>query len=119
MRATKPLLGETTNRDEAFPEFASIDLTVEQDPFQMYSSHTTTRVRRYTKATVPRWLRCLNPRCQQGGLDLQNFISFWPPGKQTFHCDGHEGTPKGRRKGAPCGNSFVLTLSTETKRSAE
>lgn len=110
MRGSKPFLGETTDRDKAFAGIASFELTVVQDRFESYTRAVWQRESRFTKSNIPRYLRCANPRCQQGGLDLQQIVNFWPSGERTFHCDGHEGTPKGRRKGDPCDNSFLVTL---------
>ena len=110
MSRSKPFLGETTDREKAFYGIASFELTVVQDRFGMYTREAWQRESRFTKGDIPRYLRCANPRCQQGGLDLQQIVNFWPSGEQTFHCNGHEGTPQGRRKGDPCDNSFVVTL---------
>jgi hypothetical protein len=30
--------------------------------------------------------------------------------ERTFTCNGHEGSPKGRRIGRPCTNGFEVTL---------
>jgi hypothetical protein len=111
MNTGKPFLGETTDREKAFSGIASFELKVVQDRFGMYLREEWQRESRYTKSNIPRYLRCANPRCQQGGLDLQQIVNFWPSGEKTFYCNGHEGTPKGRRKGDPCDNSFVVTLS--------
>lgn len=111
MKTSKPFLGETTDRDKAFYGINSFELTVVQDRFGHYTSHAWQREVRYTKADIPRHLRCANPRCQQGGLDLQQTVNFWPSGERSFPCNGHEGTPKGRRQGDPCDNVFVVTLT--------
>lgn len=115
MTRSRPLLGETTDREKAFPDIVSIELVVVQDRSGYYTRHSWQRESRFTKATIPRYLTCANPRCQQGGLDLQQFVEFWPSGQHSFSCNGHEGTPKGRRKGAPCINSFEVTLSVERR----
>jgi hypothetical protein len=112
----RPFLGETTNRDKAFAGIDAFELTVVQDRFGMYTREAWQRESRYTKSSGPRYLTCANPRCHQGGLDLQQIVNFWPSGERTFPCNGHEGTPKGRRRGDPCDNSFVVTLTkTDSK----
>ena len=113
MTISKPFLGETTNRDEAFPGIDSIDITITQDPYFHYSSKETQRVNHYTRSTIPRYCKCVNPRCQQGGLDLQKLVLFNSNGSHTFPCNGHEGSPKGRRKGSPCDNYFEVALIVE------
>ena len=111
MSRGKPFLGETTDRSKAFSGIDSFELAVVQDRFEQYTREPWQRELRYTKDDVPRYLACANPRCQQGGLDLQQVVNFWPSGQRTIHCNGHEGTPKGRRLGDPCDNSFVVTLN--------
>jgi len=109
--SSRPFLGETTDREKAFPDVESLELTVVQDPYGQYARHAWQRESRYTKANMPRRLTCLNPRCQQGGLELQQIILFSPSGQRSYYCNGHEGTPKGRRKGDPCDNRFDVTVA--------
>lgn len=111
MTTSRPFLGETTDREKAFPDIESLELTIVQDPCGHYARNAWQRASRYTKTNIPRRLGCLNPRCQQGGLDLQQIVTFWSPGQHSFPCNGHEGTPKGRRKGDPCDNRFDVTLA--------
>lgn len=111
MTRARPFLGETDDREKAFADFKTIDLTIIQDPFEQYATSEWQRTRRFTKADLPRRLECLNPRCQQGGLDLQQIVEFWASGKHHFSCNGHEGTPQGRRVGQACDNSFEVTVA--------
>ena len=113
----RPFLGETHDRDRAFPGIDELDLIVGQDKFGHYTLDGRPRESHYTKGDIPRHLNCVNPRCQQGGLDLQRIVMFWLEGQRTVSCNGHEGTPKGRRKGDPCENRFDISLSI--KRSGE
>ena len=85
-RTATPFLGTTTDRNAAFPGIAQIKFSVSQDPYGA------------------------NPRCQQGGLLTQQIVLFHPDGECDFPCNGHEGTPAGRRKGDPCDNRFKVTL---------
>jgi hypothetical protein len=111
MAESRPFLGETHDRDRAFPDIEELELTVVQDKFGHYTRQGQPRESHYTKGDIPRHLSCANPRCQQGGLDLQRIVMFWREGQSTVHCNGHEGTPKGRRKGDPCENRFEITLA--------
>ncbi len=115
MTRTTPFLGETTDRDKAFSQFESFTLVVSQDPYSTYRHEEWMKTSTYTKANITRYERCLNPRCQQGGLDLQNVVSFFPDGEHDLYCRGHEGSPAGRRKGDPCENSFHVTLTTKKR----
>jgi hypothetical protein len=40
-------------------------------------------------------------------------VMSWSEGERTVWCNGHEGTPKGRRKGSPCENRFDITLTVK------
>jgi hypothetical protein len=107
--------GETQDRDKAFLGIKSIDIIVEQDLWAMASRDGKPTVHRYTKDTVPRYERCINRLCQQGGLDLQQLILFGSTAEPaTIKCSGHEGSPQGRRKGRNCDNFFRVTISIET-----
>lgn len=112
----KPFLGTTTDRDAAFPDIESMTITVEQDKSGHYSQKAWQRKSTYNKSSIPRFAGCLNSRCQQGGLDLQRVATFSSNGEHTYYCGGHEGSPKGRRKGDPCMNSFTVTVEVNRKR---
>ena len=111
MSKTTPFLRETTDRKKAFYGIESFELTVVQDRFGHYTRDGKPRQSHYSKDDVPRHLACANPRCQQGGLDLLQIVNFWSSGEMKLPCNGHEGTPKGRRHGDPCDNSFLVTLA--------
>lgn len=111
MSKGKPFLGETHDRAKAFPGITALELTVTQDRWGHYTDQAWQRESRYTLDNLPRYQSCANQRCQQGGLDLQHVVLFWSNGEHTMYCNGHEGTPAGRRKGDPCDNSFIVTLN--------
>ena len=105
---------KATDRNRAFPDITSLEFTVTQDPYGYYMHLARRRKDHYTlTSAIPRHLRCLNPLCQQGGLDLHQIVRFWSSGEHTFDCNGQEGTPKGHPKGDPCGNRFEVILSVE------
>ncbi|EYS96039.1 hypothetical protein CF68_22525 [Cupriavidus sp. SK-4] len=112
MSKSEPFLGTTTERDKAFPDIKEMRVVVTQDPWQSYRRTPAAPTSTYTKTSLPRFERCLNPRCQQGGLDLQSVVLFWEDGEHEFFCKGHEGSPAGRRVGDPCDNVFTVTLTT-------
>ena len=72
----------------------------------------------YSESTLPARISCANPRCQQGGYHLQPLLDALVHSKkekyeQVWHCSGHEGSPKGRRKGDPCMNRIDFILGIE------
>lgn len=104
------LFGEpTTDRKKAFPELKSLDITVIQDPL----GFGDTKVDRYNDTNFPHTVRCSNSKCKQGGLELQNIVSFYENGEHEFPCNGHEGTPAGRKIGPPCHIMFKVKLVIE------
>jgi hypothetical protein len=113
MGKTTPFLGETEDRNQAFPDIKSLKVKIIQDPYGYYCREEHQRETTYSKNTIARYATCRNPRCQQGGIDLQNLVLFSGSGEYSFHCNGHEGTPKGRRKGDPCDNVFNITVAVE------
>lgn len=109
----KPFLGTTTDINNAFPGIEEIDITISQDPYGYYCQDKWQRVSRFTKSTLPNHAKCANPRCQQGGIDLQSFILSHSSGEFAISCDGHEGTTTGRRRGDPCDNHFKVKLTIQ------
>ena len=110
MTRAKPFLGETDDRRRAFPGVAAVELTVTQDPWRHHTRDGRPWESRYTLANVPRHVACVNPRCRQGGLDLQQVVLFWPDGERSAPCNGHEGSPARRAQGDPCDNTFIVRL---------
>jgi hypothetical protein len=116
MSNAKPFFGKTTtNTNEAFPEVTSLSLKVTQDTSGWYSEREGANIHHMTLSSLSRTVGCLNKRCRQGGLDLQNIIGFYESGKYDFWCNGHEGSPSGRNKGDPCGNLFIVELEIARK----
>lgn len=119
-RRTTPFIGITTDRNAAFPDIEQIEFSVFQDPYGEYMREAWQRIERYTKISdLPMYIRCANPRCQQGGLHTQQIVMFHPNGEHDFSCNGHEGTPAGRLKGDPCDNRFKVTLKVTRSASIE
>lgn len=108
-----PFLRETTDRDIAFADIKTLSVKIVQDPHGMYCKKPWQRGNIYSKANIPQYAHCCNPQCQQGGVDLQSVVLFNGAGEHTFYCNGHEGSPRGRRKGNPCDNLFTITVLIE------
>lgn len=109
MSRSRPFFGETDDPEKAFPGI-SFSLQIKQDKYGHYRRSDHHGQSRFTKSNTPRYLKCINPKCQQGGMDLQSFVNFNQSGEYHYHCNGHEGSPKGRRKGDPCDNDFEVVL---------
>lgn len=113
MSTTKPFLGETKDLKEAFPGIKSLSVTVTQDIYKNYRGNLPSPTLTYSLKNLPRYCKCYNPRCQQGGVDLQQVIYNYGEGQHTLNCNGHEGTPKGGKKGSFCNNAFILNIKIE------
>jgi hypothetical protein len=67
-------------------------------------------------------MRCSNERCKRGGYDIEREIRNMIYGKVierefVLHCEGDEGSPKGRRKGQKCLNLLHVRLKLKYKAS--
>lgn len=114
MKESTPFLGSiTTDRNQVFSGIKSFQLKAIQDPDRYYCKEQWQRESHYTKSNIPKHEQCKNPRCRQGGLDLQEIVLFSSTGEYKIHCGGHEGTPTGRHKGDRCGNWFTVTIEVE------
>lgn len=113
MNKREPFLGSLTDREKALSSLPEFTLKIEQDPWGDYLNEERQRKSIFSKQNVPRSFRCCNPRCQQGGLDLQKIIFHFNSGEYSIHCSGHEGSPKGRRKGQSCDNTFKVSFQKD------
>jgi len=110
----KPFLGTLSSFHEAYPEVESLHL--EGRERGDLASGMGQRDVRYTESNIPGNIPCGNPRCQQGGYDLNALVMTLTANRYTSYeidwsCKGHEGTPKGRRIGDPCMNSIRAKLT--------
>lgn len=115
----KPLLqGNPTTFTELFPEVKSLELTVqEHGEFSSFAPSVKSSIH-FTKSSIPSKITCSNPKCQQGGYELQWILTEVirkkdRKYKSIFHCNGHEGTPKGRRIGDPCCNNIEIEIDID------
>jgi hypothetical protein len=105
-------LARESDSDSAFPSVKSLTLT--------YTQHGDgVDDRRYPRShgfNQGPSLRCDNPRCHAGGVDLTHFIremvrTLATSQKLELGCNGFEGSPKGRRKVTTCFNHFSVTIT--------
>jgi hypothetical protein len=113
-------LGKPSLFLDAFPQVVEINVEVNETGDFPIGSSAHVRQRFLRNNDVAASLRCSNPRCQQGGLPLQSPVSLVIEARDTerefsVHCNGHEGSPKGRRKGAPCSNYFKVKVKIKYK----
>lgn len=116
------LLGGTCTFDKAFPE-------LEEALIQYYEIGDGIETMRgfpppgtYTnphQVKEPR-MRCSNNRCKRGGYDIEQEIRNMIYSRVTerefiLHCEGDEGSPKGRKKGQPCMNMLHVRLKLKYK----
>lgn len=106
---SKPFLGgEPTTFTELYPSVKSLILTgIEHGDYTESSIIPYNQRGRihYTASTLPRVIPCSNPKCKQGGYDLQwiidSIVSLGEPSYiNVFSCNGHEGTSKERKIGS-------------------
>ncbi len=104
---------ETRDREKGLSGIKNLKLIVRQDIYGYYITNELLREATYSKASLPRYARCCNTKCQQGGLDLQIIALYSANGQRNISCPGHEGSPKGRRKGDSCDNVFTVIVEIE------
>ena len=97
--------------DEGFRAICSVRVTVRH--FGDLGSRPDTRT--FTRRNLPQVIACLNPRCSSGGYDLTQAIRKLIEERPTdlrvaIACLGHDGTPRGRGRDYPCGNSVDIYL---------
>lgn len=81
-----PLLGTTSNFDEAFPGLADLSVRVRETDWDQ----TEVRLHHYTKGSVGRFVDCSNPRCYNGGFNLQSFVNLNTYGQERLSGWMHE-----------------------------
>ncbi|HEY4114138.1 MAG TPA: hypothetical protein VGM17_08765 [Rhizomicrobium sp.] len=119
---TRPFLGEATATfAEAFPHIGSFTITVDQGDAVWGEAAPGYRSAFFNENyPPPPVIGCTNRRCHQGGLRFEALIP-WSGSElpydyeNKFPCNGHEGSPKGRRIGARCMNTFRLKMHFERK----
>lgn len=120
MSKIRPLFGEPTNFLGAFPTVESIRVELEESGDFPIGQPAFLRKRSLRDNDVGSSLRCSNPRCKQGGFSIQNAVSSMVAERErskelAVRCNGHEGSPKGRRVGDPCTNRIKATVQITYK----
>ena len=105
---------KTSNFSKAFPEIKDIEVKVREEGRGLYSG---SRTGTYTRANFPgQYVDCSNTLCYNGGFSLGNLVHGMTYSRKQeeewehIFCQGHEGSPKGRRNYGPCPNSFNVKI---------
>ncbi len=114
---TSPLIGKLVSFAKAYPQIEDIEVQVCQTEDTVPEWRMT---QTFNKSNIPQTVGCLNSRCQQGGFQIRQKVYFMVESHETEGeceggCDGHEGSPKGRRKGDPCTNYFRVKIQITYK----
>ena len=127
---TNYLFSSKLSFNEVFPEIEDIFIEVKEFESSVrktesdrdwekamgsYSSYP--RVHRYSKNHLPREnINCSNALCFNGGLSIGSLVRAMIGKKGTFkegkeHCQGYEGSPKGKRKYGDCSHQFEYKVA--------
>jgi hypothetical protein len=109
MSTSRRLFGTQTDFLGAFPNVESVRVDLEESGNFPIGQSPHMRKRSLRNNEVGSSLRCSNPRCKQGGYSIEVIVSSMVAQREsakelTVRCNGHEGSPKGRRRGDPCYN---------------
>lgn len=108
------LFGEpTTDRKKAFPDLKSLDIAITQEDMGFGRASDLRKNHHFNEKDFPASVQCSNPLCKQGGLELSNIVRFYESGEHDFPCNGHEGSPAGRKIGPRCHVTFKVKLTIE------
>ena len=102
--------------EKAYPEVENISVNVKEAGYMLKRENTFT----LTKNNIYPNFSCSNISCKQGGISIERLIRDMIRNKETeintqLGCKGHEGSPKGRRRGRDCMNHFEIQISIEYK----
>lgn len=96
--------------------FRNLRVTIEEDPQGWWQKIPELRRHEYSVYNVPDYLPCCNPRCRNGGLNIERALGTYGSGRHYLSCEGHEGYIRGRQKGPKCDNRFTITMTFDGSR---
>jgi hypothetical protein len=104
--------------DEAYPTIDDITVEFKENGYMLHPHQK--RSGSFSKENLVPSMPCSNVSCKQGGFSLEPVIRNMVRNKQTtleetVGCKGHEGSPKGRRRGRDCMNHVELKISIKYK----
>ena len=117
MTSSKPFLGTVSTFKEAYPQVRTIEVKVRYEGGMRGEIRGT---QKYSEHSIPQVLPCSNPKCQQGGYNLMATLITLTHSKQSsylarWNCNGHAGTPKGRKVGDACEASAEIEITLSYK----
>ncbi|AKI97035.1 hypothetical protein [Kosmotoga pacifica] len=121
-RESKFLYSKKVSFEEAFPEIEDLTVEVEETG---HGVSELNRKRTYRKQYFPgEYIDCSNPLCYNGGFSIGSILREMVKKRQTELetlklCQGHEGSPKGRRIYRKCMNFFKVKVSIKYKEANE
>ncbi|WP_321507756.1 hypothetical protein [uncultured Methanoregula sp.] len=116
-------LSGTTSFEEKYPQIAGISISITETKSGMRKEYCQAGYSDIKK--VPGIHPCSNPRCKEGGLDINRIISDMVAKDQSNHkinlrsCIGYTTLPRGNSPGTPCTNDFTATVKITYRDSAE
>lgn len=117
-RESNFLFGRKVGFDEAFPQIEDLIVEVEESGRGIDEWN---RKSMYRKEYFPgEYVDCSNSLCYNGGFSIGSILREMVSKKQTElqtsrHCQGHEGSPKGKRIYRKCTNHFTIRVSITYK----
>jgi hypothetical protein len=116
------MFGTPVPFDEAYPTVENITVKYRENGYMIRPYFKGLRT--YTKEDLAPSTSCNNISCKQGGFSIQSVIREMVREKQTtlnttIGCKGHEGSPKGRRRGRACMNHAELDITIKYKEASE
>jgi hypothetical protein len=105
---------------EAFPMIETIVAKVTEDGEGTWSFGKQ-RARQYDSQSLGEYINCSNKFCYNGGFSIGQMIrgmvsSGETQSKDSFFCQGYEGSPKGRHRYRSCTNRFEAVVEIKYKK---
>lgn len=114
---TNFMFSNKTTFEKAFPEIEKISVKVKESGKGIYRSFQSSY---YEKKSLGEYINCNNSFCYNGGFNIGEIIRKMGWNRETEKegsaiCQGHEGSPKGRRIYGKCLNHFDYNIKIEYK----
>lgn len=114
---TNYAFAEKSSFEKAFPTISDIKVKVIESGEGVEEWN---RERYFSKANAGEYINCSNRLCYNGGFRLGEIIRYMESLNLTEyetsrHCQGYEGSPKGRKKYDNCYNRFDIKVEIKYK----